>query len=256
VWIERIMIEAILFDLDDTLLGNNTATFMQGYFSLLREHVQESLDRDLFMQGLLLGTQAMLQDASPGVTNREVFWHTFQQVTGLDPEVLEPFFDDFYLGQFSQLAALTQTRPVAVPLLRSCFEWGLKVVVATNPVFPHTAVEARLAWAGVPVSEFAYDLVTTYHNMHATKPHQGYYREILEKIACSPATTLMVGDDWERDIIPAAALGLYTYWIQSDGQEPADASIASDYGSLIRLYDRLQSGWLRANCGPVTRENA
>jgi FMN phosphatase YigB (HAD superfamily) len=250
------MIEAILFDLDDTLLGNDTAVFMPGYFSLLGEHAQKRLNRDQFMQGLLLGTQAMMQNAAPTETNRGVFWHTFQQATGLDPDELEPFFDEFYRNEFSQLAALTQSRPIAAQLVRSCFKWGLRIVIATNPLFPRTAIEARLAWAGVPVSEFAYDLVTTYQNMHAAKPHQAYYCEILEKIECSPVEALMVGDDWERDMVPAAALGLHTYWIQPDGQEPPEANIASDYGSLASLYDRLQAGWLRANIGSTSTRSA
>ena len=53
-------------------------------------------------------------------------------------------------------------------------------------MFPHQAVEARLAWAGVPVTEYPYTLVTSYENMHAAKPHQAYYQEILAKIGCRP----------------------------------------------------------------------
>lgn len=238
------MIEAILFDLDDTLLGNNIAQFMSHYFSLLGAYAQQFMDRDHFLQGLMRGSRAMLQDVNPTVSNRDVFWQVFKESTGSDPDELEGFFDHFYRNQFVQLKTITQLKPEAAELVRYCFQQDLKVVVATNPMFPRVAVEARLAWAGVPATDFDYDLVTTYQNMHATKPHQAYYREILEKIDCSPENALMVGDDWERDVEPAAALGLYTYWIQLDGREPPDASLTTAYGTLMALYDRLQAGWL------------
>jgi FMN phosphatase YigB (HAD superfamily) len=244
------VIEAILFDLDDTLLGNDSATFMRGYFSLLGKHARQFMEQDRFMQALLTGTQAMIQNTDPDFTNREVFWSVFQQSTGLDPQELEPFFDKFYRNQFSDLADLTQVKPEAAKILNFCLEQDLKVIIATNPLFPRVAIEARLEWAGVPASQFDYHLITAYENMHAAKPHPAYYREILDRIACRPSAALMVGDDWERDILPTAGMGLYTYWIQKDSQEPPKSGIATACGTLASLYDRLQAGWPRWGVGP------
>ncbi len=78
-------------------------------------------------------------------------------------------------------------------------------------MFPRIAVERRLVWGKLDGLNF--DLITTYHNMHATKPHPQYYREILSKLDCPPAEALMVGDDWELDLAPAASLGMHTFWI-------------------------------------------
>ena len=99
--------------------------------------------------------------------------------------------------------------------MRAAFARGLAVIIATNPLFPTTAIEQRLAWAGVPVDEYPYALVTTYENMHAAKPQPAYYREILAAIDCPPDRALMVGDDWKNDIAPAAAVGLHTFWTVS-----------------------------------------
>ncbi|MCP4423920.1 MAG: HAD family hydrolase [Chloroflexi bacterium] len=238
------MIKAILFDLDDTLLGNDMEKFLPAYFMLLGKHAERYLDRERFLHELMFCTQAMIGSRDTAVSNRDVFWQTFQQRTGLDPDELEPFFDRFYCQTFPQLRTTTEKRDVAAPLVQNCFAQGLKVVVATNPLFPARAIKERLDWAGTPVTMFDYALVTTYENMHAAKPNPAYYAEILRVIDCAPESALMVGDDWKNDIVPAAELGLFTYWISRDGQEPPEKGLATDHGSLAALRERVQSGWL------------
>ena len=238
------MIEAILFDLDDTLLRNDMDKFLPAYFGLLGKHASRFLDRERFLQELLFGTQAMIASEDTAVSNRDVFWNTFQSRTGLDPDELEPFFDLFYRETFPQLRGTTEKRPDALPLVQLCLERGLKIVIATNPLFPARAIYERLDWAGVPVAAFDYDLVTTYENMHATKPHPAYYNEILAAIDCPPQAALMIGDDWKNDIIPASGLGIRTYWIAQNGAEPPESALAAGYGTLADLLNRLQNGWL------------
>jgi HAD superfamily hydrolase (TIGR01549 family) len=239
------MIKAVLFDLDDTLLGNDMDLFLPNYFALLGKHAEKYLDRDRFLRELMAGTQAMIASTDTAVSNRDVFWQTFQERTGLDGKELEPFFEQFYRNEFPKLAATTEKRPSAVPLVQACLDKGVKVVVATNPLFPAIAVEERLAWAGVPVTDYAYDLVTTYENMHFTKPAPAYYREILAKIECAPETAVMVGDDWKNDIIPAAEIGLFTYWITPNGRPtPDDGIVPNGCGSLAELWQQVQDGWL------------
>jgi FMN phosphatase YigB (HAD superfamily) len=238
------MIKAVLFDLDDTLLGNDMDKFLPDYFALLGKHAERYLAKERFLQELMVGTQAMIASTDTAVSNRDVFWQTFQERTGLDPDELEPFFEQFYRYIFPQLVATTEKRPLAAPLVQACLDKGLKVVIATNPLFPVVAVDERLAWAGVPVTAFDYDLVTAYENMHTTKPHPAYYREILQMIDCAPETAVMIGDDWKNDIIPAVEVGLYTYWITSDGQQPPADVPLSGCGSLADLWPQVQNGWL------------
>ena len=238
------MIQAILFDLDDTLLGNGMKTFIPGYFDLLGKYASSYLEKQRFLAELLHCTQAMMANTDPAVFNRDVFWTAFEQRTGLPTAELEPFFDHFYRSHFSQLQALTQQRPLAAELVRACLVRDLQVVIATNPVFPRIAIEQRLLWAGIPATEFDYALVTSYENMRATKPHQAYYRQILDTIDCDPEAALMVGDNWENDIMPAAGLGLNTYWITPDGAAPHEDNLASEYGTLDKLHELVLSAWL------------
>ena len=172
-------IQAVLLDLDDTLLGNNTAEFMKRYFALLGEYARPVMDNETFLPHLIQATQAAIRNTDPAHTNAEVFWANFESLTGGRRVELEPFFSRFYETEFVQLQQATIVRPAAVHLVRAAFARGLAVIIATNPLFPTTAIEQRLAWAGVPVDEYPYALVTTYENMHAAKPQPAYYREIL-----------------------------------------------------------------------------
>ena len=243
------MLKAILFDLDDTLLGNNMDNFLPGYFALLGEHASHYLPRDAFLNEVLTCTEAMVQNVDPALSNRDVFWQLFEQRTGLDAAELELFFDHFYRNQFQQLEETTEKRPFAAKLIRFCQDAGLDVVIATNPLFPCVAIEARLAWAGLPVDAHNFALVTAYENMHAAKPQPAYYAEILEKIGCAPENALMVGDDWENDIIPAQSLGIHTYWLASETAVPPSSLKTYRGSSLQDLYVLLAAGWQPVSIG-------
>ena len=238
------MIKTILFDLDDTLLGNNMDIFLPQYFALLDKYAALHVRVKDFLPSVLKASELMTRNTDPTLTNNEVFWHELNKLVRVDRAEAEPLFNEFYRGEFYQLQGTTETLPAAVDLIRTCFRNGYEVVIATNPMFPRTAVEARLDWAGIPVSEFPYELVTTIENMHATKPHRAYYEEILAEINCSPADALMVGDDWQRDIEPAASVGLFTFWIQLPGTTMLDVALPTAYGSLEGLLARIESGWL------------
>jgi FMN phosphatase YigB (HAD superfamily) len=219
------MLKAILFDLDDTLLGNHMDTFLPSYFGLLGRYAQQlSFDGD-FMQALLFSTQAMIADVDPTRLNWDVFRVNFAQMTGLDSAEMEAFFNAFYRDEFPKLQSVTQPRAAARALIQTCVAHDIMAIIATNPLFPATAIEQRLAWAGLPVDSTPLALVTSMDNMHAAKPQLAYYREILDRVGCSPQETLMVGDSWESDIEPAHALGIPAYWIDSGDPLPDPAKV-------------------------------
>lgn len=242
------MIQALLLDLDDTLLGNNVETFMRRYFGLLSAYARPLFDADTFLPHLIQATQAMIRNTDPGQTNAEVFWQAFEQLTGGRRAELEPFFSRFYETEFEQLRSSTVARPAAAALVRAATDESRAVVIATNPLFPAMAIEKRLEWAGIPTTEYPYALVTAYENMHAAKPQPAYYREILSVIGCPPEQALMVGDDWRNDIAPAAAVGLHTWWITTDetslDENAPDLTLVRGHGTLDALAERVATGWL------------
>ena len=238
------MIQSLLLDLDDTLLGNEVDVFMQGYFSLLSEYAGQIFDSSTFLPQLMQSTRAMIQNTDPRFTNDQIFWQSFEALTGGKRDELEPFFQMFYEKEFARLRPATQRRPAAAAIVRAAREQGLSVVVATNPLFPRIAIEQRLEWAGIPVGEHDFALVTSYENMHAAKPQPAYYREILTAVGADPVEALMVGDDWKNDILPAAAVGLHTFWIAADDATADNPELISGRGSLDDLDERVANGWL------------
>ena len=79
-------------------------------------------------------------------------------------------------------------------------------VLATNPLFPHTATENRMRWAGLKPEDFSF--YTTYENSRYCKPNPKYYEEILQKLNLKPEECIMVGNDFGEDIVPTEKLGM------------------------------------------------
>ncbi len=230
------MLKAILFDLDDTLLGNSIEAFMPAYSRALSSHVAHLVPPERLLSELMRASRVMMGNDGSGPTNEQVFAAAFYPALGYEREELEPLFERFYAEEFPKLQPLTQRRPEARALVEWAFERGLQVVIATNPLFPRTAIEQRLDWAGVPVTEFDYALVTVYEDMHATKDSPAYYREILEHLGRRPDECLMAGDHWEWDVATPASVGIPAYWVTDPGEEPpADQVTPVGQGRLVDL---------------------
>ncbi len=217
------MIRAVLLDLDNTLLENDMEQFIPAYLGLLGRFIADHYPPDAFIRHLMRATDAMMANNGSERTNRDVFDAAFFPAIGRTREEMEPLFEEFYATHFPTLRALTRPVRVARPLMEWLFRQGFQVAIATNPLFPRTAIDQRLAWAGVPVEEFPYHLITSYEVMHASKPHLAFFAEVAEGLGRTPEECMMVGDDWEMDIRPARQVGMRTFWI-ADRKAPHPAS--------------------------------
>ena len=234
------MLKAILFDLDDTLLGNSMETFMPAYFRALAGYAAHLVSPERLLSELIRGSRAMIANDGTGSTNEETFAAVFYPALGCERAELELVFERFYADEFPRLRSLMQLRPEARPLVEWAFEQDLQVVIATNPLFPRAAIEQRMDWAGVPVADFDYALVTTYENMHATKDHPAYYREILAHLDRQPSECMMVGDNWQWDIVQPAAVGIPAYWIAEPDEAPPEGDVTPvGQGRLADLWEWL-----------------
>ncbi len=240
------MIKAVLLDLDDTLLGNPTESFVRNYLSLLNRTLGPALGLPDLIQPLILATRAVVNDLDPLRRNVDVFYGALMPPLPVTRAQFAAAVNDFYRTAYPRLQAHTTLRPAARPLADSLVAGGYAVVVATNPFFPRAAIEQRLAWAGLPVGEVPFALVTTLENMRFTKPHPHYYEETLAHVGVRPDQALMVGDDWENDIVPARQAGLNTYWVCGEGMlRSAEHPPSLDgCGTLDDLAACVQAGWL------------
>ena len=233
------MRKTILLDLDNTLLGNDMATFLPPYFAALQKRMNPLVaDQDL-PRAMFAAVQAMQANRDPTVTNYAAFMADFTKRIGLSAAQIQPVMDAFYREAYPRLKQYTTFRPAAPAVVQHLLRVGHQVVIATNPLFVATAITQRLDWAGL--SDFSYTLITHMENSHFSKPDPGYYQEILTKTGSRAETTWMVGDDPINDMAPARTAGLKTWWIT----DTADAKRTVDCdarGALAEFLSWIEAG--------------
>lgn len=232
----------LLLDLDGSLLKNNIDDFLPHYLKLFSSYLAARIDPNLFVNSLLKGTQAMVQNRLPDCTLKEVFDSVFFPLTGTDPEEFQPLADRFYDDFFPSLGKLTEPVPQAVEMVQGAFQKGWQLAVTTNPLFPCKAMLQRLSWAGLSADRFPFRLITSYETFHFAKPDPAYFAESLGLLGWPDDGILVVGDDFERDILPAHTLGLDTYWLKSDTNPMPDLpNTKGGRGELSDLMEWIES---------------
>ena len=198
-------ITTVLFDLDGTLLPMDQELFLKAYLGgLCKKLAPLGYDPKAVTDGIWKGTGAMVGNDG-AQTNEAVFWQVFCSLLGEDTRKDEPVFEDFYRNEFQKVAEVCGKNPAAKELIEGLKAKGLRLVLATNPLFPAIATHSRVRWAGLEPEDFAY--ITTYENSSRCKPNPDYYREILDKLGLQTEECVMVGNDAQEDGA-AAALGL------------------------------------------------
>jgi len=232
----------LLLDLDDTCLGNSMDTFIPAYLEALGEHLASYVPPEKMVPTLLASTQLMLQNKSPDRRLKQVFDQAFFPTLGIDVDDFQNQIDSFYVEKFPSLEGLTQFRPEAVRMVEEAFARGYNVVIATNPLFPLTAILQRLDWAGLPPQRYPFSLIPSYESFFFAKPNPSFFAETLSRLGWPEGPVVMVGDDLNLDITPARQLGLGTFWINNNEQPSKDNPNASDgHGTLAELLPWLDA---------------
>lgn len=199
-------IKAVFFDLDGTLLPMDQEKFVKAYFGLLAKRLApKGYEAEKLIKVLWAGVGAMVKNDG-SCTNEEAFWKVFAAAYGEDSIQDKPFVDEFYRNEFNQVQAVCGHNKAAKEVVELVKATGKIPVLATNPLFPHTATENRMRWAGLEPEMFAG--YTTYEQCHYCKPNPKYYQELLEKLGLKPEECIMVGNDFDEDIVPTEALGM------------------------------------------------
>jgi HAD superfamily hydrolase (TIGR01549 family) len=239
----------LLLDLDNTLLENNIESFLPHYLGIFSKHVAPYIDPNCFVDNLLLGTRAMVKNRRPDRTLQEVFEEVFYTATRMDRIQFTGLADQFYAEIFPTLRSLTRPRPEAVQLVEQALARGYRLAITTNPLFPRLAMLHRLAWAGLPVEKYPFELITSYETFHFAKPDAAYYAEVLSRLGWPSGGVLMVGDDLDRDIAAARQLGVPAFWLASDGVALPDGleqpTNHGELGDIIPWLDQAPAGALQ-----------
>ena len=227
----------LLLDLDDTLLDTNLEAFMPAYFQALSKQMANHVAPSAMLHALISGTNLMNTSEDPTRTLEEIFDDNFYPNLDIPKQDLKDVLEEFYDDIFPTLAEHTRQRPEAVPLVEWALARGYRVAIATDPFFPRKATYHRLRWAGFDPEQF--EVVSTFEHFHFSKSYPAYYAEVLGRLGWPDGPVLMVGNDVERDLIPAHQLGLQTYFI--DGDSASSPGFEAGRGKLADLRPWLES---------------
>lgn len=195
---EKMKVKAVLFDLDGTLLNMDQDEFVNGYFKLLaRKMIPHGYTADKLFDTVWKGTAEMVKNDG-SKTNEEAFWSKAREIYGEKIIEDKPLFDEFYIKDFRGAEVFCKRNPKAKETVLWLKSSGFRVALATNPVFPISATELRIKWAGLDVSDF--ELCTAYENSCFAKPNPAYYLDVAKRLSLDPKECLMVGNDVDEDM--------------------------------------------------------
>jgi HAD superfamily hydrolase (TIGR01549 family) len=200
-------LQAVLFDLDNTLILFEELVFFEHYTRKLYLAFKDIMTPQDFSQRLIHSTQMMVNNNGE-INNAEFFINDFADGTNADKKELWQRFADFYENEFEQFHSLMKPLDGARNVVLFIKQQGLKIVIASNPMFPTNVQLARLRWAGL--DDISFDLITGAENTSFVKPRLEYYHQICETIAIQPENCLMVGNDEFNDMI-ASKIGMMTF---------------------------------------------
>ena len=200
----------ILFDLDGTLLPMNQDEFTTKYMEALAKKMAGlGFEPKKLIDTIWSGVFGMLKNEGQK-TNEEIFWDKFTEVYGEESTKYIPDFDEFYRKEFIAAKEGCYENKEVFKIINELKKKNVKLVLATNPIFPAVATERRIGWAGLNPSDF--EMITTYENSRYSKPNEKYYLEILDKIGAKPEECLMIGNDVSDDM-SATKIGVETFLI-------------------------------------------
>lgn len=204
------MIKAVLFDLDGTLLPLDTELYAKVYFERLGATLApHGISPEIFGKAMWFGIEAMKKNDGRN-TNEKIFWQAFESIVGKITDEQMAAFDYFYESIFPSIKEICGYQPLARVAIDMIKEKGLKLALATAPVFPETATRQRAGWGGIYFSDF--ELVTTFENSFHTKPSPDYYTDVANALGVPPSECLMIGNDAYDDMI-AEKVGMNVYLI-------------------------------------------
>jgi FMN phosphatase YigB (HAD superfamily) len=234
--LENLVTLTLLVDLDNTLLGNDMETFIPAYLQALGEHLSQHVPMEKMVTSMLSATQLMIQNICIQNTLKEAFDPGFYPPLGFIEKEMRGIFEQFYAENFPRLKGLTQYRPEALDFIQASLDRDFQVGIATNPMFPRTAIVQRLEWAGLSPDEIPFTLIPSYETFHFTKPNPAFFAEFLTWIGWPNGPVLMVGNDPNHDVKGAQGMGIPVFWISENGDKlSTDQSSPDGSGTLTEV---------------------
>lgn len=214
----RVVIRAVLFDLDDTLLDINLTAFVARWASGKARILAKvsGIPYPIVMERLARSYMRVNdQTRDDQLTNEQLLNETFFSLTSIpldDPAIADAigFYECECLEPLKGGIVMAAPQRGARQTVEKALSMGLTVALATNPTLTMDVDRVRMRWAGVDDIDFA--LVSHIANSTRTKPCARYYQEFAAQLGLAPQECLMVGNDAARDF-PRPDIGMSTAYV-------------------------------------------
>lgn len=227
-------IQAVLFDLDGTLVDVDMQRFIPAYLRRLSARLGSHVEPQRTMRTLQGAVMTMLGGTDGERSLEELLRTILAEQLQLDWDVYQDALTDYCRHELEELRPLVHPHPLAREMVEACLARGWRVALATNPIFPRAVVDARLAWGGL--DDLPFQPVTTYENSRHCKPHLGFFTDLLDTLDLPPHACLMVGNDTLQDLA-AGQIGLptclLTTWLIDRGSPAFTADWEGPHQALL-----------------------
>ena len=191
------MIQAVIFDLDNTLLD-----FMNMKIKAVESAVHGMIEAGLQMEKDLAKNTIFKIYEEKGLEYQEVFDDFIQKELGkIDYKILASGIVSYRKAREASLILYPNVNSTLITLSK----WGLKLGVVSD-------APSREAWMRICSVNLhhIFDAIVTFHDTGMHKPAPEPFEKISSLLKVPPKNSLMVGDWPERDVIGAIKLGMKT----------------------------------------------
>jgi putative hydrolase of the HAD superfamily len=197
-------VKAVVFDLDDTLFDHTTSA-IRGLTKWVPE-LGRSWSDDLIAEWFAIervSYDAWLQGRLTHQGQRRARLQAFLPVLGLPVPTEEAELDEIFDGFLAHYRASWAAFPDARPALEVARSNGWRIGVLTNG----STVQQNAKLATIGLAPLV-DVVATTETLGCSKPVPEAYLATCRELGVQPADTLMIGDNFELDVLGARAAGL------------------------------------------------
>lgn len=219
-------IQAVLFDLDGTLVDVDMNRFIPAYLHHLTRYMSDQADSARAIKSLHNAVAAMFANTDASRTLESILLEVLESELALSPERYAECLVKFCQNDLATLRPLVTGHPLSAQLIAASLARGWKVVLATNPIFPRIVIDARLNWGELDGAAFHH--VTAYETEHFCKPSPRFFQEIMSRLQIPAERGLMVGNDPLHDL-SASRVGMQTCMLTPWGINRPGAHFKADW---------------------------
>jgi putative hydrolase of the HAD superfamily len=225
-------IQAVLFDIDDTLFDRNLAQSIILESIVKRfPNVFQNLKMERILEAFLESdrlTVTAFNAGAPSEGLRDSRSRHFLRLLDIK-EDCAGIITDIYVNEYPSIKAPVEGAELLVRTLKRRFKVG--AVSNGLPDVQYHKLETlglRDAFACIILSE----------EIGIRKPDPEIFRRAADLLGVSPSVCLYVGNSYDSDIVGAKAAGMSTCWLCRDASYPENAVVHTDY--VISNLEKLQ----------------